>query len=774
MALHGIPVRLVTLLLLVSSALTVRPIGAATLDGPGSDHVQVTRVHWPVLVETRRGKAAGCRELDPEAIEVREDGDPRPVTALGARPQPRIHALLIDTSRSMQSRLDKATEAAASYLAALPADDLALVATFDDNLVLRIPPTLDRGVLNEGLARLRVGNLTALWDAVYYTVRYLEPAGSEKIVVLISDGEDSVSLEQHSFQQVLELVRSVPDLTVFTVGLDLKATGSGGFSWARHQLGLLADQTGGDFYEPRRASQMTGVFEKVRRRLEERLYLSYIPAPFGEGPRDGANGRGQRWREVTIRSRDAACRITAMGMPRRLVRDRLQRATLQVVPGGDSCAARLEEPSSWPCGAGAPAARIAKTIRLGGEDPTERTIEQPSCICSLEGQRSMVGRAVDLLLERAPLFTAKSARKPRPTKMTLDREPVFRERGFVLRAPPIDELIRELRGPEDVLEYLLEHESCAPDSRREDHARSATLIHGQTYLELRELIGRALYSTRPDYAAWAMDRTATAVDVELPGMLRAIPDGSTISAVHRQALRDSIVERESDARLGGAYGWLVEWLGDVPAGEAALVLERRVINDLLRDPTGEQVRAERIAASWFKLDRWFGPATRVRILTPLVPAFDRDRQTIGFYRFLLPSPEPYRSAAEPIPDRPLALLALASLMEDRPIRDLLVAEGVQVRTLRYSPVRRRELSRSGCSWVTAPRQSVAKVAVELTAGEPESFALGFKAFFDALGPLEGTSGPARPLCLAIGAHHGETAGILATALAGVGGGAGDR
>jgi hypothetical protein len=552
-----------------------------------------------------------------------------------------VHALLIDTSPSMRPKLGEAAEAAGRYLASLRSEDKVLLATFADNLVLRVPPTLDRAVLREGLEGLSLGNGTALWDALYYLVRYLEPLGGEKVVLLITDGGDYTSLEQHPLDRVLDLARATPDLTVFPVGLGLRSSAPSGFTPARQQLAEVARQTGGEFYEPKSASRLSGIFEKVRRRMAERLYVSYVPSLVVRKPGRERGAVDSHWRKVTVRARPGSrCRVVPLGAPRRL-EYRRGGLGLENTPLGPEDA--IVTPAAFePCGAAIESQAISAKLRLSRGTPLLGEVERASYLCPSRSRRGFLGWTLDIAVERGPLFTPRSVRDGGRMQMWPDREPVFVERGFEIVAPLLPRLRAELSSPADVLLYLIRDEMCAPGASEEHpYARSPLFVHGQTFFELRELIGRALYTTHDDYATWAVERAARDIDAQLPRMLATIPGGEALSPDRKRALRASIVAHESDPTRGGAHNRLVAWLGDVAAHEAALELERRVMNEVLDDRSGTaEERSGRVAASWHKLGRWFPPATQVRIVTPLVPAYDPRRDLIGFYRFLLPAPTP--------------------------------------------------------------------------------------------------------------------------------------
>lgn len=660
--------------------------------------------------------------------------------------------MLIDTSPSMRPSLGKAAEAADRYLASLPSEDEALLATFADNLVLRVPPTRDRAALRDGLEGLSLGRETALWDALYYLVRYLESLGGEKVVLLITDGEDSMSLEHRSLEQVLDLARATPDLTIFPVGLGLRSSAPSGFSLARHQLAEVARQTGGELYETKNAARLSGVFERVRSRMEERLYVSYVPSPGDANPMPTHPAGSAHWRKVSVRARPGSpCRVVSLGAPRRLEHRRRDNG-LEAAPLLREDA--ILSPNAFgPCRAAVEIDAISAKLRRSRASPLLGEVERASYLCPFRTRRGFLGWTLDIAVERGPLFTRRSAQGGGRPRMSPDREAVFVERGFKVVVPPLSRLRTELSDPADILRYLIRHEPCAPGpSEEHPYARSPLFVHGQTFIEVRELLGRGLYTTQDDYYTWAVERAERDVDARLPGILKTISGGDALSPDGKRALRDSIVARESDPARGAAHNRLVAWLGDVVARDAAVELERRGMNGLLCDRSeSAEERARVLAGSWHKLGHWFPPATQVRIVTPLIPAYDAGRDLIGFYRFLLPAPTPTGKGAGTVPKRPLGLLALRSLLDEEEARRALFRSELRVGSLEYAPAKRRELRRAGCGPDSgATGEAIDKVTIEFRESSADAVSFRLAAFFTLPAGPPGAPDPwLRPACLAV-------------------------
>jgi tight adherence protein B len=153
----------------------------------------------------------GESEVDLAGVEVTVDGDDAESEAVAASQSSvrRTSILAIDTSASMRgTRIAEAKKAALTYLSAVPANVQVGVLTFDDNVNLVVPPSLDRDAAGAAIAGLKLTLETSLYDGVLGALDAVGPggakAGQRKILVL-SDGKDTTTT---SLDEVLEGIES--------------------------------------------------------------------------------------------------------------------------------------------------------------------------------------------------------------------------------------------------------------------------------------------------------------------------------------------------------------------------------------------------------------------------------------------------------------------------------------------------------------------------------------------------------------------------------------
>jgi VWFA-related protein len=627
------------------------------------ESVLVRRVHVPVFIEpTKKARRhpERCDNLPPSAIVVTEDGAPVEVTAVDETLHGTLHVILIDTSASMRTRLDRAKQAAVRYVERLYPDERVLVASFDDNLILRCPPSTDRDRIEEAIRSLEVGNNTALWDALHYLFRYLEPYPEQKVVVLLSDGEDSVSLRTHDYRDIVRSAAATPNLTVFPIGLDLPHRSSIDGPDRRAILGELAHTTGGTFYEVKRVAGLSGAFGRIQRRLEGKSFVTYVPVPFGEGPLDEPQLRDSRWRKVEIRAAPGIpCRVISLAPPGRLEgRRESEDETIELTEGPEAS----EEVEALRRGC-----FDTDRYRISGgflfpSRGLEGKSEAPTELWALDPTDTLLGRVPDIMMERSFLYDDRFFRRSGKLRLRMSHQPTFSERTFTIEVPPLDELKRTLIEPEDVLIRLLEHPACLQVSS-DGSLRESVWVHGQTFLELREAIGLALFRFYPGYGEWASRRMRQDGSPQVEALLLQLrrTRDATPEELERAAL--TLEARADDPDRNQPQRYLAEWLGDISARKLAFGIETRAAEAVLESPGGGLPDLTRIVLErWGEFSRWLPPPTRVRILTPLLPAYDPDRDVVGFYRVVLPVARVGGDPVDQVPAAPYGLLTLRWLL----------------------------------------------------------------------------------------------------------------
>jgi len=263
------------------------------------------RVHTArVRIEpTSRARPGECLDLGVDDLKVRLRGDlveGADILELERDRHPAVHALLIDTSGSMFGQLDRVRAAAIAYVERLdPEHDSAFVATFDESVLLASAVTRDRETLLAAIRDIRMSQLTSLNDGLYYTILELRAQRERPVILLLSDGIDTVSFyERHD---VYDLVQRTPDLSVFTIGLALpylQSRMAPGTLSTKRFLQRIASKTNGKYFDVPTAAGVEEVYLRIRDMLENEATLNVVdPDP------DAEPGR------LKVSSRSPACKI---------------------------------------------------------------------------------------------------------------------------------------------------------------------------------------------------------------------------------------------------------------------------------------------------------------------------------------------------------------------------------------------------------------------------------------------------------------------------------
>jgi VWFA-related protein len=164
-------------------------------------------------------------DLKPEDFIVEEDGSPQNVTLLEQSfDVPVSMGVVLDTSTSMESKINTATASIDRFLQTLEPDDDIFLMSFAGGVRLEQDFTNDRKKLTSALRRVRLSNGTALYDAVEKSLRKVREGHHEKkAILLVTDGEDTASL--NSLDEALRNVRS-SEVLVYCLGISPGAFGS--------------------------------------------------------------------------------------------------------------------------------------------------------------------------------------------------------------------------------------------------------------------------------------------------------------------------------------------------------------------------------------------------------------------------------------------------------------------------------------------------------------------------------------------------------------------
>jgi Ca-activated chloride channel homolog len=259
------------------------------------------------VVDTENHYVTDLNEGD---FSVFEDGARQELTFFNRTSLPIALSLLLDTSASMENRLQIAQEAAIGFARKLRPQDFAQVVDFDSRVEVTQNFTNNVAELERAIRSSVAGGSTSLHNAIYISLKELAKikAKSEddvrrRAIVVLSDGEDTSSLV--TYEEVLDLAKR-SETALYTIGLQPReAPASKGFREAEFVLRQLAQETGGRAFFITRVEDLKGIYNTISTELSNQYTLGYAPK---NGRRDGA------WRRIAVQvARSGAIARTKRG-----------------------------------------------------------------------------------------------------------------------------------------------------------------------------------------------------------------------------------------------------------------------------------------------------------------------------------------------------------------------------------------------------------------------------------------------------------------------------
>jgi Ca-activated chloride channel family protein len=204
-------------------------------------------------------------------------------------------SLLLDSSASMEDKMQTLQTAAVSFVKRLKPTDLAQVIDFDSSVQIRQGFTSNQSDLENAILQLAAGGSTSLHNAIYIALKELRKIKADneedvrrQALVVFSDGEDTSSLV--SFDEVLDLAKR-NETAIYTIALRGTDTQTRGFREAEFVMRQLAQETGGRAFFPAKIEDLNGVYASIADELASQYTLGYTSR---NSKRDGA------WRRVVV------------------------------------------------------------------------------------------------------------------------------------------------------------------------------------------------------------------------------------------------------------------------------------------------------------------------------------------------------------------------------------------------------------------------------------------------------------------------------------------
>jgi Ca-activated chloride channel family protein len=253
--------------------LALAPVALAAQDSVATIRVDVKLVSIFVNVTDKNGALVGGLTKDDFAIY--EDGRPQQIAVFEKQSElPLNLTLAIDTSGSVHKDMSEEAAAARRFAHAIlrPQDQMSVL-QFATNVRELQPFTNKPALIDRALGELHSDFATALYDAICLGAEKLGGKEGRKVLVVISDGDDTAknSTDAQALEAALRnevMIYSIIDVPIeASAGRDL-----GG----EHALITIAEQTGGKYFYVSDGG-LDKTFAKVSDDLRTQYLIGYYP-----------------------------------------------------------------------------------------------------------------------------------------------------------------------------------------------------------------------------------------------------------------------------------------------------------------------------------------------------------------------------------------------------------------------------------------------------------------------------------------------------------------
>jgi Ca-activated chloride channel family protein len=251
---------------------------AETSDPQNSDttfKVDVKLVNVFVTVTDDHG--APVANLAKDNFQLLEDGKAQKIAVFAKESELPLNIVLdIDTSLSTRKDLPLELTSARRFAHAIlrPVDAISLYG-FSEIVSEVVPFTSDAKSIDHGIDRIRLGSATAMYDALYLGAHALEPRQGRKVMVVITDGGDTVS--KVDYQEALRAAQEAEAIVYSIIVVPIEAS-AGRDIGGEHALIQLSEDTGGKYFYATSVTQLDEAFQKISDELRTQYLLAYYPS----------------------------------------------------------------------------------------------------------------------------------------------------------------------------------------------------------------------------------------------------------------------------------------------------------------------------------------------------------------------------------------------------------------------------------------------------------------------------------------------------------------
>ena len=245
----------------------------------------------PATIVDSRGVAV--TNLTIEDFELRIDGQISSIGDIARSETPVQLVMLFDNSGSLDAARDFEKHAAVRFFQnVLRPVDQAAIFSISTDVTLSQPMTKSVRLLQQTIENFgKPEGATSLYDGIFAGLLYLKPFSGRRVIVIVSDGQDTTSRNDHDFDATLQKLMG-DDCQIFVVQTGLYENANVRALAAERRMEQFAAQTGGAVYIPKTVDDLDDAFAQIAADLAQQYVLSYYPT---EDKRDG------RYHQIALR-----------------------------------------------------------------------------------------------------------------------------------------------------------------------------------------------------------------------------------------------------------------------------------------------------------------------------------------------------------------------------------------------------------------------------------------------------------------------------------------
>src|SRR5271169_1526801 len=219
---------------------------------------------------------APVSSLKEEDFQLFEDGQPQKIAVFQRESElPLSIVIAIDASLSTRNNQKLELDSARRFAHAIlrPIDGISLF-QFSEVVDQLTPFTADLRTIDRGISRVHTGAATALYDTLYLGSDALLDRRGRKVMVVITDGGDTVS--KTSYQEAVREAQQA-EVILYSIIIVPIENSAGRDIGGEHALIQLSRDTGGKYFYASGLEQLDAAFRKISDELRTQYLIAYYP-----------------------------------------------------------------------------------------------------------------------------------------------------------------------------------------------------------------------------------------------------------------------------------------------------------------------------------------------------------------------------------------------------------------------------------------------------------------------------------------------------------------